>query len=205
MPTNPIAPFLRLCSILAVIFFAAIAPAQQSDAVPPGYSTSVTGGIHDFDFYAGAWTVQSRGLKARNAGSRDWKEFSSVICVTPYLSGGANVSQMYSPASGSAGLTLRTFDLAKQQWSVHYISGKTGQLDQGVFGGFDGAQGKFFGLDEDNGQPIKVRVLWTQVDHDHVHWEQAFSYDNRTWEVNWISDMTRASPSTTCAGGQPKR
>jgi hypothetical protein len=88
-------------------------------------------GIHDFDFYFGAWTVHSKGLKTRNAGSNGWKEFSSVICVTPYLNGGANVSEMYSPASGSSGLTLRTFGWEKQQWSVHYISNKTGQFGCG--------------------------------------------------------------------------
>jgi hypothetical protein len=194
-----------------ILFAAAVAEPQgtatssgSSATLPPGYSTSVTGRLHDFDFYVGAWTVRSRGLKARNVGSKDWKEFSSVICVTPYLNAGANVSEMYSPASGSSGLTLRTFDLEKQQWSVHYMSSKTGRLDPGMFGGFDGAQGKFFGVDVDNGQPIRARILWTEVDHDHVHWEQAFSYDNRTWEMNWISDMIRANPSTTCEDGHAR-
>jgi hypothetical protein len=181
------------------------APSAGSNAaIPPGYSTTVTGGIHDFDFYSGAWTVRSRGLKARNLASKDWKEFSSIICVTSYLNGGANVSEMYSPALGSSGLTLRTFDLKKRQWLVHYISNKTGQMDPGMFGGFDGTQGTFFGADVDNGQPIKARIVWTVIDHDHVHWEQAFSYDNRTWETNWLSDMIRANPSTTCKDGHPK-
>jgi hypothetical protein len=178
---------------------------EESDAtLPPGYSATVKGGIHDFDFYFGAWTVRSRGLKARNVGSKDWKNFTSIICVTPHLDGGVNVSEMYSPALGSSGLTLRTFDLKKQEWSVHYISKKTGQMDPGMFGGFDGTRGEFFGADVDNGQPIKARIIWTVIDHDHVHWEQAFSYDNRTWEMNWISDMTRADPSTTCEDGHPK-
>ncbi|HXN72140.1 MAG TPA: hypothetical protein VN861_06265 [Candidatus Acidoferrales bacterium] len=176
----------------------------SNDAVPPGYSTAVTGGIHDFDFYSGAWTVRSRGLKARNVGSKDWKKFSSTICVTSYLNGGANVSEMYSPALANSGLTLRTFDLKKRQWEVHYVSGKTGQVDAAMFGGFDGTQGRFFGEDVDDSQPIKVRIVWTKTDHDHVHWEQAFSYDNRTWETNWLSDMTRANPSTTCEDGHPR-
>jgi hypothetical protein len=208
---KPGVQFLRLCNILGLILLAAnVAEPQKTptraganDTLPPGYSTSVTGGIHDFDFYIGAWTVHSRGLKARNVGSKDWREFSSVICVTPYLNGGVNVSEMYSPASGSSGLTLRTFDLEKRQWVVHYISNKTGQLDPGMFGGFDGSQGEFFGADVDNGKPIKARILWTETDHDHVHWEQAFSYYNRTWETNWISEMTRASPSSTCEEGHP--
>jgi hypothetical protein len=95
-------------------------------------------------------------LKTRNAGSNDWKEFSSVSCVTPFLNGGANVSEMYSRASGSSGLTVRTFDVQKKQWLVHYIGGKTGQLDPGMIGGFDGNQGQFFGEDVDNGLPIKA-------------------------------------------------
>jgi hypothetical protein len=200
------------CGVLAALLCAATpidsqnrgSSAESGAVLPPGYSTAVTGGAHDFDFYFGAWTVRSRGLKERNAGSKDWKEFTSIICVTPYLNGGANVSEMYSPGSGSSGLTLRTFNLERQQWSVHYISNKTGQFDAGMFGGFAGAEGKFFGEDVDNGQPIKARILWTQVDHEHVHWEQAFSYDNRNWETNWISDMTRANASTTCQEGHPK-
>lgn len=209
---NNAVPRLRFCSTFGVLLLlAANLQAQRlatntsaNDTLPPGYSTSVTGGIHDFDFYFGAWTVRSKGLKARNVGSKDWNEFSSVICVTPYLNGGANVSEMYSPASGSSGLTLRTFDLEKRQWSTHYISGKTGQVDPGMAGGFDGPQGEFFGEDVDHGQPIKARIAWTEIDHDHVRWEQAFSYDNRTWETNWISEMTRANPAASCEDGRPK-
>jgi hypothetical protein len=204
--TRPMLQPLRVWTVLGILLFlaATLVHSQEKATMPPGYSTGITGGIHDFDFYFGAWTVHSRGLKARNAASNDWKEFSSVICVTPYLDGGANVSEMYSPASGSSGLTLRIFDLPKQQWLVHYISNKTGKLDPGMTGGFDGTQGKFFGTDVDNGQPIKARIVWTQVDHDHVRWEQAFSYDDRTWETNWTSEMTRANPATTCDQGHPK-
>ena len=207
-----IAQSLRLCGVLGLILVVAYvlqpqeppSSAASGSGLPPGYSTTVTGEIHDFDFYFGAWTVHSRRLKARNAGSKDWNELSSVICVTPYLNGAVNVSEMYSTVSGSSGLTLRTFDSEKRQWSVHYISSKTGQLDAGMFGGFDGAKGTFFGADVDSGQTIKARIVWTKVDPDHVRWEQAFSYDNRTWETNWISEMTRANPSITCEGGHPK-
>jgi hypothetical protein len=145
--TSPRIRSIRWSSVFGVLLFAAPLAEPQERPLPPGYSMSITGGIHDFDFYFGAWTVHSRGLKARNAGRNDWKDFTSVICVTPYLSGGANVSEMYSPASGSSGLTLRTFDGEKHQWAIHCISQKTGQLDAGMFGGFDGTEGKFFGSD----------------------------------------------------------
>lgn len=191
-----IAQSVRLCGVLMVILIAAtVAEPQKSAtnggsgaAVPPGYSATVTGGIHDFDFYFGAWTVCSRGLKARNVGSNDWRDFSSIICVTPYLNGGVNGSEVYSPALGSSGLTVRTFDLQKQQWSVPLRQQQDWPNGSGTFGGFNGVRGTFFGEDIDNGQPIKVRITWTDLDHDHVRWEQAFSYDNHTWETNWISE-----------------
>jgi hypothetical protein len=38
-----------------------------------------------------------------------------------------------------------------------------------------------------------VRFTWTQQDHEHCRWEQAFSDDDaRTWETNWIMEFVRA-------------
>jgi len=46
--------------------------------------------------------------------------------------------------------------------------------------------------------------MWTELDHAHARWEQAFSYDNHWWETNWIAEFTRAEPSTKCEGEHPK-
>ena len=204
--------FLEACSVLVAILLAFTLAEPQTRArraesdisLPPGYSTSVAGGIHDFDYFVGAWTVRQRTLKTRGVGSNEWQEFPSMVCVTPYVNGMVEVSEMYSPTKGSTGFTVRAFDLKKQQWSVHYISSRNGEMDPGVFGGFNGAQGKFYGEDVDNGRPIKAQITWTELDHEHARWEQAFSYDNHTWETNWIAEFTRADPSTTCEGGHPK-
>lgn len=74
-----------------------------------------------------------------------------------------------------------------------------------VVDGFDGNHGEFYAEDRDNGQPVKVRYTWDKLDNDHARWEQAFSYDNRTWETNWTADFVRADSATTCKGGRPKR
>jgi hypothetical protein len=50
-----------------------------------------------------------------------------------------------------------------------------------------------------------VRFLWLISDQNHARWEQAFSYDDRTWETNWTADFTRADPARICEGGRPKR
>ncbi|HVP32779.1 MAG TPA: hypothetical protein VMT09_03945 [Steroidobacteraceae bacterium] len=110
------------------------------------------------------------------------------------------------PTKHLAGLTLRTFDLKNRRWSIYWVSSATGQLDPvPVVGGFDGNRGEFYAADQENGRPIKVRYLWTKLDHDHARWEQAFSFDNQTWETNWAADFTRADSSKICENGQPKR
>ncbi len=52
---------------------------------------------------------------------------------------------------------------------------------------------------------MKVRYTWNKVDDDHARWEQAFSYDNRTWETNWTADFTHADPAVACNGRPMQR
>jgi hypothetical protein len=74
-----------------------------------------------------------------------------------------------------------------------------------MIGGFRGKHGEFYGEDSDNDRPVKVRFIWDKLDRDHARWEQAFSYDNRSWETNWTADFVRADPAAVCDTGRPKR
>jgi hypothetical protein len=189
----------------------ASSPAQPTKVVPassspPGFDLARTGDVHDFDYFAGGWTVAQRKLLSRGVGSNQWEEFPGVLCMTPYLEGLATVDELSLPTKGSAGLTLRTFDVSSRQWSVHWVYSKTGKMDPvPVVGGFSGDRGEFYAVDTDEGRPIKVRYLWRKVDHDHARWEQAFSYDDRSWETNWSADFTRSNTAATCEGGRPRR
>lgn len=179
------------------------------DANPAGtyaYTTTRTGNLHDFDFIAGAWTLQNRRLKQRWVAEKDrqWDEFPAVDCGAVYLSSTVNVDELHFPTKGWAGVTVRNFDLEKRQWAIHWVSSRTGKLDSGVFGGFDGDRGEFYGEDVDDGRPVKVRYLWIKHGPDHAHWEQAFSLDGKTWEVNWMNDLTRADPAQVCDGVRPR-
>ena len=198
------------CSTL--LFFAASAlsvmpwPAGAQAAAPPGYSMERTGTMHDFDYFVGAWTTQQHRLKARGVGSSEWENFSGNLCMSLYLDGMVTVDELYFPSKGTAGLTLRTFDPKNRQWSIYWVSSVTGRLDPApVVGGFDGSHGEFYSDDQDNGRPIKVRFVWDKLDRDHARWEQAFSFDNRTWETSWTADFTRANAAKVCEGGHPKR
>jgi hypothetical protein len=173
--------------------------------LPPGYSTSRTGDVHDFDYFAGGWTTRQRRLKTRGVSSSEWEEFPATLCMTLYLDGLATVDELYMPTRKSSGLTLRTFDLQKRQWSIYWVSSLTGRLDPTpVVGGFQGVHGEFYAQDEDDHRPVKVRFTWDKLDHDHARWQQAFSYDDRTWETNWTADFTRADASATCESGRPR-
>ncbi len=173
--------------------------------LPPGYTTARVGNVDDFDDLAGAWTTQQQRLKERGTGGDEWETFPATLCMTEYLDGKANVDEVWFPTQGRAGLTVRTFDTDKRQWSVYWVSGATGVMSAPVVGGFSGRHGEFYGEDIDNGRPVKVRFIFEKLDRDHARWEQAFSYDNRSWETNWRVDFERAEGAEVCVLGRPKR
>ena len=209
--TSTLNPRLRLSLVFTALMgfggVVASAPGDNTKATnPPGYSLSITGNMHDFDYFVGGWTTKQRRLKATGVGSAEWEEFPAVQCLALHLDGLATVDELFMPTTGKAGLTLRTFDLHKNQWSIYWVSSSTGQLDPlPVVGGFQGNHGEFYAQDEVDHQPVKVRYIWDKIDHDHARWQQAFSYDDRTWETNWVGEFTRGDASKLCENGQPKR
>ncbi len=197
----------RAAWCLILLSACSIAASAQSPETAPasGFTMNRTGDMHDFDYFAGGWTTHQRRLKARGVGSTEWEEFPATLCMSLYLGGMATVDELYFPTKGWAGLTVRTFDLEKRQWSIYWVSSASGRMDTPVVGGFSGNRGEFYGEDQDAGRPVKVRYTWSKLDHDHARWEQAFSYDNRTWETNWTADFTRADPAKVCEAGRPRR
>ena len=195
---------LSACGVLAGNSAAAAAE-QSSGAAPPGYTMTRTGSVHDFEYFAGGWTTHQRRLRARGVGSDEWEDFPATLCMTPYLDGMVTADELIFPTKGWAGFTVRTFDLEKHQWSIYWVSSASGRMESPVVGGFDGNHGEFYGEDHDGDRPVKVRFTWDELDHDHARWQQAFSYDDRTWETNWIADFTRADTAGTCEAGRPKR
>src|SRR5262245_60330441 len=202
-------PFSRVAAALALsaALLAGSSALAQTAPVPPGFTMERTGAVTDFDYFEGGWTTVQRRLRVRGVGSNDWEEFPATLCMTHYLGGAATVDELYMPTLRRAGLTLRVFDPAARQWSIYWINSALGRLDPvPVVGGFVGNRGEFYANDTVDGRPIKVRFIWTIADHDHAHWEQAISYDDRTWETNWTADFTRADASVVCdSRGRPGR
>jgi hypothetical protein len=149
-------------------------------------------GVHDFDFLVGTWQVANRRLTMRHVGSRDWDEFPGHMTMRKVLGGLGNVDEIAFPTKGWSGLTLRLFDPQLRQWSIYWVNSRDGIMQPPVVGTFEGGVGKFYCDDVDEGRPIRVRYIWSEIKEDSAHWEQAFSLDGgATWETNWVIELRR--------------
>ncbi len=154
--------------------------------------------MNDFDFYTGTWDVANRRrtdfleetcLLEEATG---WEEFPAVSRASAHFEGGANFDEIEFPTKGIRGLTLRLYDTETHEWSLYWVSSRTGRLTTPVVGRFDGGRGEFFGDGTHLGKEIRVRYLWTGVTATTARWEQAFSVDGeKTWITNWIMTSTR--------------
>ena len=150
-------------------------------------STRAPDGSHDFDFIHGRWQVQNERLRERLAGSSDWEVFNAVDECRPLLDGGGNLEEFHTAWNGGyEGLALRLFDVAANEWRIHWSSNRSGVLDPPVSGRFENGMGTFYGVDQHEGRAVKVRFQWQHTSANTAHWQQAFSADDgATWETNW--------------------
>jgi len=152
-------------------------------------------GVHDFDFFIGAWRVHHRQLKARLAGCVEWAEFSGTASTQKILGGHGNIDDnvIEKPEGAYRAATLRTFDPVTRQWAIWWFDGRAphGPVDPPMVGGFEQGVGTFYADDHFEGRPIRVRFVWTVGSAGAPRWEQAFSVDaGKTWETNWVMDFT---------------
>lgn len=154
-------------------------------------------GARDFDFWMGRWRVHNRRLRKRLAGSTEWDEFESTVVARPLAGGLGNEDEYRTDyAGGFTAMSFRFFDPATGKWAIYWADNRRGTLDPPVYGSFEGGTGTFEGRDTFEGRPILVRFLWSRVDTATPRWEQAFSEDGgKSWETNWIMEMTRARES----------
>jgi NIPSNAP len=150
---------------------------------------------HDFDFLFGSWKVHNRYLRGRLRQSTEWVEFDGQSRVEPLLQGFGHLDRFTAVRDGLPfeGITLRLFDPATGQWSIHWAdTGAARTLLPPMVGRFIGGVGEFYGDDTLDGRKVLCRFLWTRPTADSARWEQALSDDGgKTWETNWIMTLTR--------------
>jgi hypothetical protein len=146
----------------------------------------------DFDFLQGSWDLVNRRLVKLLVGGDEWEEFPGSSVCQGFFGGAGSFEEISFPTKGFSGATVRMFDPDKREWSIYWVSSRTGILQQPVYGGFADGVGTFYGDDEHEGTPIRVRYLWTKITPTSARWEQALSTDGeQTWETNWIMEFTR--------------
>jgi NIPSNAP len=150
---------------------------------------------HDFDFLFGSWKIHNRYLRGRLRQSTEWIEFDAQSHTEPLLHGFGHIDRYTAVRDGSPfeGITLRLFNPATGEWSIHWAdTARARTLLPPMVGRFIGGVGEFYGDETVDGKKVLCRFLWTRPTGDSARWEQALSDDGgKTWETNWIMTFTR--------------
>jgi len=147
----------------------------------------------DFDFFVGSWDSRQRRLREPLAGCDEWYEFPATTRCWSLFDGAANMDVLSAPDQGFTGLTVRLLDPASGDWSLYWVSSRTGVLAlPPVVGRFRDGVGRFYSEEDYHGQRIICRYTWSGITPESARWDQAFSVDGgQTWETNWIAEFTR--------------
>ena len=153
----------------------------------------MTTSLHAFAFQTGEWRVRHRKLAQRLVGSTEWVVFGGTCTACELLGGAGNVDDFFidDPAGPYRAATLRRLNAATGEWSIYWADARRDDLDPPMRGRFENGVGVFLGRDALDGREIHVRFIWSGIGPMQARWEQAFSLDGETWEVNWIMDFDR--------------
>jgi len=190
-----IRPWIKFCALAAgAALLAQPCAAGAADLPAP------RDGSHDFDFVIGTWKAHLRRLPERLVGSTAWLDYDGVSVHRKVLDSNANLEDFHVETADKSktikGQTLRLYNPASGQWSIYLLDLANGTLGlPPVVGRFTDGRGEFLDQEEYKGRVILVRYQWSHSGNDKAHMEQAFSDDGgKTWEVNWICDLTRVGP-----------
>ena len=156
-------------------------------------------GSHDFDFIIGHWNVHLRKLMRPLTGSTEWVDYEGTSVMSKIWEDRANMEEFEVTSLDKRlhmdAQTLRLYDPQTRQWSLYLAHAATGKLAMPpVVGAFKDGRGEFYDAEDYGGRSILVRYVWTQPTPGTARMEQSFSPDwGRTWEVNWICDLSPQS------------
>jgi hypothetical protein len=155
-------------------------------------------GQHDFDFLLGSWKIHLKRMVHPLSGSHEWVEFDGTVICKKVWDGKGEIEEFSVDAPDKnihiLGLALRLYNPASRQWSIYWANAAKGAIGgPPVVGEFKDGHGEFYDQEEINGRVIFTRYAWSRTNTPTPHFEQAYSDDGgQTWEVNWITDQTKA-------------
>lgn len=189
---------LRIVLAVGVVAVAinSIAPAHAQETPSPSST-----GAHDFDFLDGEWRVEHRRLKPD---SHEWVDFEGTASNRTLMDGGANIEEhaLNAPTGAYRAVALRSYDAKTGQWAIWWLDGRypAGPLGAPVKGRFENGTGSFYADYTQDGKPMRVRFLWSNITATSARWEQASSADGgKTWAANWIMNFQRDTTKVTKA------
>ena len=192
------------CALLAVASLAlsigevqALSGFPNSQVAANGSAAPQPDGSHDFDFLIGNWKAHVRRLPERLKGSNVWVEYDGISNHKKLLDSNANFEE-FDVSNPQKKLrikaqTLRLYNPESHQWSIYLLDIDKGTLEQPpVVGQFNGKRGEFYNQQIWEGRAVLVRYVWIDISPKSARMEQSFSSDGgRTWEVNWICELSR--------------
>ncbi len=176
------------------------AQAAAPPAAGKGAAGALRDGQHDFDPLVGNWKATLKRLVHPLSGSHEWVEFEGTQITKSIWGGRATMDEfsVHSPAAhiDVEGLTVRLYNPAAHQWNIYWANATKGTFDwPPTVGRFQNGRGEFYDQESFEGKSIIVRYVWSDITANSAHFEQSFSEDGgKTWEANWISDITRMKP-----------
>jgi len=150
-------------------------------------------GSRDFDFLVGEWRVHHHRLKPN---SDEWVDFEGICSNRKLMDGGANMEEhsLNAPYGAYRAIALRAYDPKTGLWAIWWLDGRypSGPLDPPVKGHFENGVGTFYGDYMQDGKPMRVRFIWSNITPTSARWQQALSSDDgKTWATNWIMNFNR--------------
>ena len=189
--------------VFGLIAASLVSPRETVEAQSASAPASVSDkrdGQHDFDFLVGSWKFHLKRLKKRLAGSTEWLDLDGTTVCRKVLDGRAEVEEMNVESADKQmhiqGLAMRLYNPESDQWSIYWVNGADGILEQNpMVGQFTNGRGEFYNQQIYDGRAIYARFTWSGVTTDTPHFEQAFSTDGgKTWKTNWITNQTKQKP-----------
>jgi hypothetical protein len=188
------------CALAAVA--CALAPsasfANTSETAPPAASQGRSG-LQDFDFLVGEWRVHHRRIQADTL---KWVEFDGTCSTDKIMDGAANMEEhvLNAPNGQYRAIGLRSYDPKTALWSIRWLDSRYPSLalDPPVRGRFETGVGKFYSQYQQDGKPMRGRLMWSHITPTSARWEQAASDDGgKTWKTNWIMEFERVAATPT--------
>ena len=191
-PKNPLLePKLRKTRAYLPILVAALAAAPSVARAQDRFAGCDSPQAHQFDFWAGDWTVQSKTLQQDGT----WLETDQEWRAEEVVGGCIFIDFADGDFSGHRmrGMGTRYFVPATEEWVITWAStdnpGGWGEWR----GSFDAdGNADFFRENSTPNGVVTSRIRWQEITDTSAHWEFGVSRDNRTtWTTFWMMEFSK--------------